>query len=70
MGKACSATRLGVIGREQHGLADKEAWPVQTHKVCRSVKALSYVQMFTKCYTGAPKCVRTLLDTQVPLKNV
>ncbi|XP_016131325.1 adenylosuccinate synthetase isozyme 2-like [Sinocyclocheilus grahami] len=32
LGKACSAARLGVIGREQHGLADKEARPVQTHK--------------------------------------
>lgn len=46
MGKACSAARLGVIGREQHGLADKEARPVQTHKPASRTGSLQECEVF------------------------
>lgn len=43
MGKAA---RLGVIGREQHGLANKEARPVQTHKPASRTGCLEECEVF------------------------
>lgn len=75
MGKACSAARLGVIGREQHGLADKKARPVQTHKPASRTGSLEECEVFKSrsdvrqlLYSSSKMCLDT--SGYMALKNV
>jgi len=68
------AARLGVIGREQHGLANKE--PVQTHKPADRTGSLEECEVFKLrsdvhrlLYSGSEMDLDTVGDISIALEN-